>query len=150
MVHLRTSLLLIGLAVMMVPGCCCRKQCIDLASQAIKLQGFTTEEADTVMVITRINVDGIPLADTSLSSGMEGSWFKAPDLSLYVPDLGNPLLEREIIFPRIGRVYRIDGIELGKEECNWCMPPGVKDFYQVMKAHRVDGEARSGVITLIR
>lgn len=146
----RTNLVLFALMLMMVPGCCCRKQCIDTASEVIKLQGFTPEEADSVIVITRIDVDGIPLADTLLSIGHEGSWFKAPDLSLYVPDLGNPLLEREIIFPRIGRVYRIDGIELGKEECNWCMPPGVKDYYPVMKAHRVDGEARSGVITLLR
>jgi hypothetical protein len=146
----RSNLLIGALVVMMVPGCCCRKGCIDMASEAIKLQGFSPEEADSVIVVTRLNVDGVPLADTSLSFGLEDSWFKAPDLSLYVPDLGNSLLQREIIFPRIGRTYHIDGIELDLEVCNPCFIPGGTDHYHTMAKHRVDGEWRTGVITLIR
>lgn len=146
----RTNLLIAALAMMMVPGCCCKKGCIDQASEVIKLQGFTLEEADSVIVITRLNVDGVPLADTSFSRGTDGNYFNTPDLSLHVPDLGNPLLKREIIFPHISRTYHIDGIELVMEVCNPCIIPGGTDHYQKMAKHRVDGEWRTGVITLYR
>ncbi len=145
-----TNLLIGTLGLMMISGCCTKVDCSDIASEVIRLQGFTLEEADSIIVITRLTVDGIPLADTALSRGWEGNYFDPPELSLNVPDLDNTLLRRDIVFPHLGRTYRIDGIELGWERCNSCFPPGVKDDHQVMKKHRVDGEERSGVITLIR
>ncbi len=145
----RSSLFIGALAMMMAPGCCCRKGCIDLNSQTIKLQGFTLEEADSVIVITRLIADE-ELADTSLSSGREGLYFSPPDLSLFIPDLENPHLEREIIFTQIGRTYRLDGIERELKVCNACFIPGGTDHYHVLARHQVDGEHRTGVITLVR
>lgn len=139
-----------ALGITMVPGCCCKKGCQDLNSEAIKLQGFAPEEVDSVLVITRLSANGALAADTVLSSAGEGSRFNAPDLTLYVQDLGNPFLQREIIFPRIGRTYVVDGIEGELKVCNACIIPGGTDHYMVLERHQVNGEQRTGVITLVR
>jgi hypothetical protein len=146
----RINLLIAALAMMMVPGCCCKKGCADQASWGVRLQGFTLEEADSVIVITRLNVDGVPFADTLLTRGTDGGIFNTPDLTLYVRDLGDPLLKREIIFPQISRTYHIDGVEQDMEVCNPCIIPGGTDYYPKMTKHRVDGEWRTGVVTLYR
>ncbi|MBX2980168.1 MAG: hypothetical protein KF905_12795 [Flavobacteriales bacterium] len=117
-------------------------------SEVIKLQGFTLEEADSVVVVSRSMTQG--WSDTTLSQGGAGSYFTLPDLSLYVPDLKNPDLQREIIFPRIGRSYRVDGLVREREVCNPCFIPGGTDYYEVIARHSVDGEQRSGLITLVR
>lgn len=150
MVSTRSKLFLSALVMTMVPGCCCKKGCIDLNSEAIKLQGFVRQEVDSVIVITRLNANGFSAGDTVLSGGGEGSYFNPPDLALYVQDLGNPFLQHEIIFPRIGRTYRVDGKETELKVCNQCIVPGGSDHYMVLERHSVNGEQRTGVITLVR
>lgn len=150
MASTRSKLFMAALCMATVPGCCCKKGCVDLNSEAIKLRGFVAEEVDSVIVVTRLSADNALAADTVVTSGGEGSVFNAPDLALYVEDLGNPLLQREIIFPRIGRTYLVDGIERELKVCNACIIPGGTDHYMVLERHLVNGERRAGVITLER
>ncbi|MBL7954381.1 MAG: hypothetical protein JNJ91_05040 [Flavobacteriales bacterium] len=150
MASTRSKLFMAALCMAMVPGCCCKKGCVDLNREAIKLQGFVPEEVDSVIVVTRLSANSALASDTVLSSAGEGSYFNAPDLTLYVEDLGNPLLQREIIFPRIGRTYFVDGIESELKVCNACIIPGGTDHYMVLERHRVNGERSTGVITLVR
>lgn len=145
------SLLFIGALVMtMVQGGCCKKGCVDLNSEAIKLQGFVPEEVDSVLVITRSNANGASVADTVLTSGGEGPYFTTPDLALYIADVEDPYQQHEIIFPRFGRTYRVDGIERELKVCNTCIITGGTDHYMVLERNYVNGEQRTGVITLVR
>jgi len=133
-----TMLVIVGV----LNACCTKRECVNAFEQReIKLNGFTKQESERILVSSYIQGGNFTnLIDSASISSRTYSGNDTGDLIIWVPIDFNPKSDYSIEFKETGLIFKISEISTALKKCNKCFL--TEDNYTELSSYKVNGQLK--------